>query len=1268
MNSAMKKRRLITIVAMVLASVPAVAGEERDTLGVGTQVTFVRNDGQWDARVRYAAQLHDAALFLEDDGVTVAVREHIVHPPAPLKGGGGKGGEQQRQCKMHAYKMRFAGGNCVPMGEGQQEGYSNYFIGDEGRWRSRVPSFAAVRYRDLYPGIDLELYTASAALKYNLIVHPGADPSAIAIEYIGTEGVSITKEGDLRIGTTVRDIIEMQPYVYQGNNEIKSRWRVSREGDVYSVSIELGDYDQGRDLVIDPVVRLRFSTYTGSTADNWGTTGTYDSHKNTYTAGIVFNIGYPVTTGAYDATFNGTGNMADIGIFKLDSTGQQRLYATYLGGTQADMPHSLYVNALDELVVLGTTGSGDFPTSSDAYSRNHSGGSDINYENAQEISFPNGSDLFVSCFSADGTRLEASTLIGGTGNDGLNYKRHYNNDYRTIMMGNDSLYYNYGDGARGELITDPFGNVYVGTTTASYDFPTTAGATQRVHSLGQDAVVFKMDHNLHTLLWSTYLGGTGDDAAYSIDLDEEMNPLVCGGTNSRNFPVTSGVLQPIYGGGTADGFVTKLSGTDGSLKASTYVGSDAYDQIYFVRVGKHDETFLFGQTKAGGSTMIENAGYSVPGSGMLLQRVSGDLTERRWSTVFGTPGRVNLSPTAFAADICNRVYAAGWGRDFVGHNGIQWYTAGTMWMETTPDAYCDSTDGQDFYIISISDDASSMDYASFIGEYHTSGDSHYHGTDHVDGGTSRFDRLATLYQSVCASCGGSQGFPTTAGAWCDSNRSANCNNVVFRFNVTDDFPVAEFIPPQAGCAPYSVNFHSTGRGALQWDFGDGSTSTATNPTHTYTTAGSYTVSLVATLPGGCAESDTQSHTVLVLAPGEGIMHPFIDACNGESVTIGLPPTPGATYTWLSSGIDNPGVSNPSVSGSGTYVLRTEAAGCAQTDTFRVSTIKLISGDSIESISCRDSADGRFTVMLNQGVSIDSLTYTSVPTLTISTTDTTIIFNNIAPEVEYNISVSGYGCEYNKTVRLVNKAVPPHTKQLSAPLCNDSCLGSIYIRCLNDTIPETQIIDTLLTDLCPGTYVTTLITYDGCPVTDTSVIVRNHALDSLRVWADDTVIWDGESTTLHASTPTNQTVTYLWSPAGTLDRPYIADPVATPTDSINIYTLTATSGGCSRTETVSVRCREVICGAPLFIIPNAFTPNADGINDAVCFNTVQLSEFSITIFNRWGEAVYRSDDPTRCWDGTYRGTPCPAGVYTYTCHITCFGDHTNDFKGDITLIR
>ena len=161
------KRLLAILVTMLTASVVC-ARNESDTLGYGVPVSFTENLGQWDARVRYEAQLHDAALFLEDDGITVALRSHADHPVP-----------QRRPIAGHAYKMHFAGSQgAVPEGEARQEGYSNYYLGsDPSRWRSGVGSYSVVRYRDLWPSVDMEIYSASNALKYNIIVHPGGDPS-----------------------------------------------------------------------------------------------------------------------------------------------------------------------------------------------------------------------------------------------------------------------------------------------------------------------------------------------------------------------------------------------------------------------------------------------------------------------------------------------------------------------------------------------------------------------------------------------------------------------------------------------------------------------------------------------------------------------------------------------------------------------------------------------------------------------------------------------------------------------------------------------------------------------------------------------------------------------------------------------------------------------------------------------------------------------------------------------------------------------------------
>ncbi|MBO4740853.1 MAG: PKD domain-containing protein, partial [Bacteroidales bacterium] len=541
---------------------------------------------------------------------------------------------------------------------------------------------------------------------------------------------------------------------------------------------------------------------------------------------------------------------ADIGVIKLDPNGSQRVYATYIGGTYADMPHSLYVNEFDELVILGTTGSSNFPTTPNAFSRVFSGGTSTTYLGSGVINFPQGSDIFVCRLNASGTRLGASTFIGGTANDGLNYKQSFSSNNNIVMLGNDSLYYNYGDGARGELITDDLNNVYVASCTFSNNFPTTAGVFQPTSGGQQEGVVFKLDYNLSNLLWSSYIGGSNDDAAYSIDTDDEYNILVCGGTISTDFPYTSNAYDTAYNGGTADAFITKISSDGSRIMGSTFFGSPAYDQAYFVRTGKQNHVFVFGQTKASGSTLIHNATYNVPNSGQFLARFGENLDTLIWSTVFGTGSGVpNISPTAFAADVCNRVYAAGWGRIFCGYylNGqIQpWNTNGTWGMQVSPGAIQASTDGQDFYVICLTETASAMDYATFFGEAHNNNNQNT-GHDHVDGGTSRFDKMATLYQSVCASCGGCQGFPTTPNALSASNNSSNCNNGIFRLNVHNDFPVADFIRPSVGCAPDTVQFINTGFGtSYRWFFGDGTWSNDTNPVHIYTQPGVYYVKLVA---------------------------------------------------------------------------------------------------------------------------------------------------------------------------------------------------------------------------------------------------------------------------------------------------------------------------------------------------------------------------------------------------------------------------------------
>ena len=201
-----------------------------------------------------------------------------------------------------------------------------------------------------------------------------------------------------------------------------------------TISFQLGDYDRSKELVIDPV--LIFSSYSGSSADNWGFTATYDKHGNLYGGGIAFGVGYPTQVGHhYQVDY--AGGSCDVAISKFDSTGSQLYYSTYLGGIAAECPHSMFVNENDELYVFGTTGSYTFPTTAQAYDNSFNGGVPVNVNNS--VQFPNGTDIFITKFSADGDSLLASTFIGGSSNDGLNTGSPLRKNYADESRGEISL-------------------------------------------------------------------------------------------------------------------------------------------------------------------------------------------------------------------------------------------------------------------------------------------------------------------------------------------------------------------------------------------------------------------------------------------------------------------------------------------------------------------------------------------------------------------------------------------------------------------------------------------------------------------------------------------------------------------------------------------------------------------------------------------------------------------------------------------------------------
>ncbi len=812
-------------------------------------------------------------LFLEQNSLTWFFYDHSV---IDRLHGHIKTNNIPDSVKAHAVKVRFEDANENPFlyPSKKTSFYSNYFLGnDESKWASNVSSYEEMSYQNIYDGIDIKFYESGEQLKYDFIVEKGADPSQIRMNYEGADEVRMSGE-NLLIKTSVTDIIEEKPYAYQIINgtkkEVKCRFHIDQDK---KVSFHFPEkYDENYELVIDPI--LLFSTYTGSSADNFGFTATYDDDKNTYVGGIVFSGGsYPTTAGAFQISWAG-GNGVDIGISKYNVDGTNMIYSTYIGGSSYEAPHSLVTNSNGELFILGTTSSTNFPTVIGCFDNTFNGGPVVTPPSSG-MSYPNGSDVIIVHLNAAGSALIGSTYMGGNGTDGLNLAFN--------------LAYNYGDAFRGEIIVDAAGNCLVSTTTDSPNFPTSTNAPFSSALGGSDAVVFKLNPTLTTLTWSTYFGGNSNDSGYGIQIDSNQEIYVSGGTESNNLPVTLGAIKNSYGG-AVDGYIVRFSTDGGSILACTYIGTASYDQTYFVQLDTNDDVYVVGQTT--GNYPITAGVYNNPNSGQFIQKVNKDFNVSLMSTRLGRgAGTVDFSPSAFLVNVCGHIYLSGWGGPLNGLYLAQFST--TANLPVTPDAFQSNTDGSDFYLIVLDVDASDLLYASFFGGAIS--------REHVDGGTSRFDKDGTVYQAVCAGCGSNDDFPTTPGVWSNTNNSNNCNLGTFKFDLAPVIAETHFAADTYCSTTVEIIFDNISAGAINsyfWDFGDGVTSTEENPTHVFNSVGSYLVMLVAQDSNICNGVDTTFFSVVIPPlPTLSVMSDVI-ICEGDSLPLLIDATGGnLVYSW-----------------------------------------------------------------------------------------------------------------------------------------------------------------------------------------------------------------------------------------------------------------------------------------------------------------------------------------------------------------------------------
>ncbi len=741
------------------------------------------------------------AVFLQGNSVVVTMVDEIALGSLH-KAMHGEDVKLPKQIQAHAYEVQLVGASVDISSTTYNKSHTqyNYFIGnDAANWASGVGAYREVLYEGVYPGIDAKYYfTPEGNLKYDFVVNPKANPKQIAMQYIGVDGMQLD-HGNLILQTSVREVLELAPFAYQqiDDERVEVQCAYKIEGDL--VLFELGSYNGKYPLIIDP--ELVFSTFSGSSANNFGFTATYSSDGGLYAGGIVFNDGgkYPATRGAFQINF--LGPRVDIAISKFSADGSQLEYATYLGGGEDELPYSLIETKDRQLVVYGSTGSNDFPTRPNAHDRTFAGGSNPLHFFTHTVSYPQGSDVFICVLDSTGGSLPAATLYGGNENDGIN-----------------SLDFNYGDSFRGEVVTDSTGNIYIVGSTNSTNITVGSNAYIRQAPDSINGFIAAFDAGLTTLRWGSYLGGVGEDNALSAKLAPDFQSIyITGGTISNDFNFPTEAYQSTRKG-ERDGYIVELSTDNGSFKSGTYNGSSDRDVNYFIEIDYVGDVYVLGQTRGDYPVTLDSNFYQNAGSAQYIHKFSSDLMKSKGSMVFGDGKHVtnNISPTAFMVDECRNIYVSGWGGQVnQGANHNQGFTHN---LPVTQNAFQSTTDGSDFYFMVLDASWKELTYATFFG-----GVNH----DHVDGGTSRFSPDGTIYQAVCGGCFGNSYWPTTPAAYSRHNlaNASSCNLAALKMDFSALEVQARAVADiDSSCIPFSVKVtnESFNGDVFQWILPDSS--------------------------------------------------------------------------------------------------------------------------------------------------------------------------------------------------------------------------------------------------------------------------------------------------------------------------------------------------------------------------------------------------------------------------------------------------------------
>ena len=613
-------------------------------------IVFEPNTGAWNRDVKFSARTSDYRLFLTSAGARLSLADRTV-------------------------SISLLNGNrkAAISGDSALSSHSAYFLGHKEHWRNGIANFGRVRYSSVYPGIDLVYYGSGSQLEYDFMVSPGADPNRIRLQFQGMDRLSISPEGNLVIATAGATLIQKTPVIYQEQPGLPRR-AVRGKFKLLSRNVagfEIESYNRALPLTIDPV--LTYSSLIGSSGADAVTALKVDP------AGMIYAVGYMTNvndvTGS-DSAFQTTAKGGqDIFLAKINpaaSGAASLLYFSFIGGSGADIPTAIALDSAGNVYITGSTTSIDFPLAGNTPSATLGGTTDaflVKFQPAAQgiealpyATYLGGSDIDVGN-AIDVDSQGAAYITGYTRSGDFPLT---SSAYQAVRWGNQDsfitklnpvlaspiVYSSYLGGETTDegraILVGPNGAVYFAANTFSATFPLAGNPYRDSPMGGGDVVIGQLDltkSGVSSLIYTTYLGGSGLDEVSKLALDSRGRLLIAGTTLSTDFPVTSDGFQQAFGG-IANAFLARLDLTaprDSALSYSTYLGGSGGDVTNDMAVDGSGNVYLTGYTLSPDFPTTSDALQQTSGGGINVFITKLNLSDPKpaglvYSTYVGETG------------------------------------------------------------------------------------------------------------------------------------------------------------------------------------------------------------------------------------------------------------------------------------------------------------------------------------------------------------------------------------------------------------------------------------------------------------------------------------------------------------------------------------------------------------------------------------------------------------------------------------------------------